>query len=124
LDALATELKDPNYRIFVGDDRLHLVSAGLHLTDADPFVLFESLLASGPSNVDASHAFYLGYELAKATTALTLGKQYEQDRALKWGYLTVEEPVRRAGRPRTERRTDGETGRRRDGGTGRRGDAE
>jgi hypothetical protein len=37
---------------------------------------------------DPSHAFYLGYELAKATTALTLGKQYTQDEALDWGFLT------------------------------------
>lgn len=41
--------------------------------------------------MDASHAFYLGYELAKAVTALTLGKNYEQDRALRWGFLTVPE---------------------------------
>ena len=41
--------------------------------------------------IDPSHAFYLGYELAKATTALTLGKQYRQDQALQWGFLTVPE---------------------------------
>jgi hypothetical protein len=38
--------------------------------------------------VDASHAFYLGFECAKALTALTLSKQYRQDEALDWGYLT------------------------------------
>ena len=41
--------------------------------------------------IDAAHAFYLGYEMAKAVTALTLGKNYTQDRALQWGFLTVEE---------------------------------
>ena len=41
--------------------------------------------------LDASHAFYLGYELAKARTALTLGKDYRQDEALNWGFLTVAE---------------------------------
>ena len=41
--------------------------------------------------VDAAHAFYLGYELAKAVTALTLGKHYTQDQSLKWGFLTVPE---------------------------------
>ena len=41
-----------------------------------------------PTNVDASHAFYLGYEMAKAMTAATLSKQYQQDQALDWGYLT------------------------------------
>ena len=43
------------------------------------------------SNVDAGHAFYLGYEMAKASIALLLGKQYEQDEALRWGFLTKEE---------------------------------
>ena len=38
-----------------------------------------------------AHAFYLGMELMKARTALTLGKQYTQDEALRWGFLTVEE---------------------------------
>ena len=42
-------------------------------------------------SLDSSHAFYLGYELAKATTALTLGKQYRQDEALNWGFLTIPE---------------------------------
>ena len=37
---------------------------------------------------DPSHAFYLGYEMAKAVTALTLKKNYVQDEALSWGFLT------------------------------------
>ena len=40
---------------------------------------------------DPSHAFYLGFEMAKALTALTLHKDYRQDQALKWGFLTREE---------------------------------
>lgn len=91
LDELAAQLKDSNYRLFAEQDELHIVGAGLHLRHRDPFALFESLLATGPHNVDSSHAFYLGFELSKALTALTLGKQYEQDQALDWGYLTVEE---------------------------------
>ena len=35
---------------------------------------------------DPSHAFYLGYELMKAKTALTLGKIYRQDQALTVGF--------------------------------------
>ena len=42
-------------------------------------------------NVDPGHAFYLGYEMAKAAIALQLGKQYEQDQSLNWGVLTEEE---------------------------------
>ena len=93
LDRLAEQLKDNNYRVFAADGKVHVVSSGLHLLDADPFALFKRLLASGPEgklpkNLDASHAFYLGYEMCKAGVALTLGKQYQQDEALDWGFLT------------------------------------
>lgn len=91
LDRLASELKDPNFRLFTTADQVHLVSAGLHLHDGDPFELFEKLLAERPGQLDASHAFYLGFEMCKALTAITLGKQYEQDESLRWGYLTREE---------------------------------
>ena len=67
---------------------IHLVGAGLHLESRDPFALFDDLQAAGRTDVDASHAFYLGYEVAKAVTALTLGKDYRQDQALDWGFLT------------------------------------
>jgi hypothetical protein len=60
----------------------------MHLADVDPFLVFEKLAATNPSNLDPAHAFYLGYELSKALTALTLDKQYRQDEALDWGYLT------------------------------------
>ncbi len=91
LDRLAAEIKDHNYRVFAEDEKVHVVSSGLHLADADPFVLFEQLLTRNPKNLDASHAFYLGYEMAKAVTALTLSKDYRQDEALDWGFLTREE---------------------------------
>lgn len=108
LDKLAAEIRDHNYRIFADAGALHLVSAGVHLDDDDPFMLFEKLLATQPKNVDASHAFYLGYELAKAQTALTLGKTYMQDESLDWGYLTKPEESHRLkmGR-RTDRNSDG-----------------
>jgi dihydropteroate synthase-like protein len=105
LDDLARQIKDNNYRIFTAGGQLHLVSANLHLAERDPFLLFERLLHPGfggtqdthqlPTNIDPSHAFYLGYELAKAATALALAKQYRQDEALDWGYLTVPEESHR-----------------------------
>jgi hypothetical protein len=96
LERLAHVIKDANYRVFVSDGEVHLVSHGLHLHDRDPFVLFERLRQSGdcggmPKNLDAAHSFYLGYEMCKAATALTLGKQYQQDESLDWGFLTREE---------------------------------
>lgn len=89
---LASTIRDHNLRIFAQDGCIHLISAGLNLRGTDPFEVMQQLLAShlGPT-IDASHAFYLGFELSKAATALTLGKQYEQDEALDWGFLTKAE---------------------------------
>ncbi len=87
LDLLAGQIKDNSYRVFAENGQIHLVGRQLHVSDVDPFVVIEPLL----QKLDAAHAFYLGYEMAKAATALTLGKQYQQDEALDWGYLTREE---------------------------------
>lgn len=91
LAALAAAIKDPSFRIFAEGGRLHVIAAGVHLQGSDPFDLFEQMMAASKRPIDASHAFYLGYEMAKAVTALTLGKQYRQDEALDWGMLTVRE---------------------------------
>jgi dihydropteroate synthase-like protein len=100
LNRLAAEIKDNNYRIFAEDDQLHLISAEMHLEGSDPFLLFAELLSRGPKNLDAGHAFYLGFETAKAVTALTLDKEYRQDEALDWGYLTRAEVSHRLKRTR------------------------
>ena len=47
--------------------------------------------AALPKNLDAAHSFYLGFEMCKAATAVALGKQYQQDESLDWGFLTREE---------------------------------
>ncbi len=96
LGELARSVKDHNYRIFAEDGLLHLISGGIHLRGQDPFEIFQQLEARQPTNLDASHAFYLGYEMAKAVTALTLGKNYRQDEALDWGFLTRPEVSHRA----------------------------
>jgi dihydropteroate synthase len=95
LAQLAAGLKDHNYRIFAENGQIHLLSAGIHLSDADPFVVFQKLAATEPKNLDPAHAFYLGYEMAKAVTALTLAKDYRQDEALDWGFLTRPETSHR-----------------------------
>ena len=92
LETMAAQLKDNNYRLYAQQGAIHLLTAGLHLEDRDPFRLLARLLEQPQSeNLDAGHAFYLGFEMAKALTALTLGKQYEQDESLHWGHLTVPE---------------------------------
>jgi dihydropteroate synthase-like protein len=95
LRRLCEQLKDENFRIFADGGKLHVLAAGLHLVGDDPFRLFDELQASGRGRLDASHAFYLGYEMAKAITAITLGKQYRQDQALEWGFLTRPETSHR-----------------------------
>ena len=95
LRRLAKEVKDKNYRLFAADGQLHVISAGVHLTGDDPFEMFEQMIAQRPKGLDASHAFYLGYEMAKAVTALTLNKNYRQDEALDWGFLTRPETSHR-----------------------------
>ena len=52
-----------------------------HHVAADPFALFPRLGVEA----DGAHAFYLGYELAKAEIAYALGKRYTQDNPLDWG---------------------------------------
>ena len=96
LEQLAEALTDPNFRIFVEHrDRrhgiLHVMNRDGHWQHTDPYQLFDTVLAATGIQLSAEHAFYLGYELAKAHTALTLGKRYVQDQALSWGWLTVEE---------------------------------
>jgi hypothetical protein len=107
LDELAGKIRDSNYRVYTTDGEIHLISAHLHLHDRDPFSLMELLRRSGPGgalpkSLDPGHAFYLGYEMCKAATALTLGKTYRQDESLNWGVATQPETrhyLKRTGAP-------------------------
>jgi dihydropteroate synthase len=83
---LAVRIKDPNWRIFAEDGKLYAMNNAHFLCETDPFLLFERMDVTDPA-----HAFYLGYELMKARTALTLSKTYRQDQALDWGLLTEPE---------------------------------
>lgn len=87
---LASRITDPNYRILVDGGEIHVINKDGHWRGADPYELFDRFTADAKP-LAASHAFYLGYELSKARTALTLGKHYVQDEALRWGFLTVPE---------------------------------
>ena len=89
LRELAERVTDPNFRLFAEGGRLHVINGQMYLQGTDQFDLFAQMQERGA--IDPSHAFYLGYELAKAVTALTLGKNYVQDQALRWGFLTVPE---------------------------------
>jgi dihydropteroate synthase-like protein len=86
LTELAARVTDRNFRFFAEDGRLHILNDKMHLEGDDPFTLFDEMRQR--EGIDPSHAFYLGYEMAKAVTALTLGKNYTQDQGLRWGFLT------------------------------------
>ena len=86
LAELQKRIRDPNWRIFAEGGKIIAMNNEKLESDFDPFVLFERMGVS-----DAAHAFYLGYEMMKAKTALTLSKNYRQDRAMEWGFLTEPE---------------------------------
>jgi dihydropteroate synthase-like protein len=93
LAALAQRITDRNFRLFAEGGLIHVISGKMHLQGTDPFELFAAMAKR--DDIDPSHAFYLGYEMAKAITALTLGKNYVQDQALDWGFLTLPEQSHR-----------------------------
>ena len=78
---LASQIKDPSYRIQTSSEGLHVFNRdGLHSAQ-DPFELYPKLKVE----TDGGHAFYLGVELARAEIAWQLGKRFTQDQALSWG---------------------------------------
>lgn len=77
----AQEIKDPSFRIQVSDEGMHIYNRDGLFQSTDPFKLYPDLKVDD----DASHAFYLGVELARAQIAWQLGKRYAQDQELKWG---------------------------------------
>src|SRR5262245_25778336 len=89
LRELAERVTDRNFRLFAERGLLHVLNGRLFLQGTDPFALFDRMQEQ--EAIDPAHAFYLGYEMANAVTALTLGKNYVQDQALRWGFLTVPE---------------------------------
>jgi dihydropteroate synthase-like protein len=95
LAELARRVTDRNFRLFAERGLLHVINGKMYLQGDDPFALFEQMRAR--EDIDPAHAFYLGYEMAKAVTALTLGKNYAQDQALRWGFLTRPEGSHRDG---------------------------
>ena len=90
LRLLASKLTDPNFRVFAEQGEVHLMNRDGYWHGSDPYEVFDRMRAD-VGTLTAEHAFYLGMELSKARTALTLGKQYLQDETLHWGFLTTDE---------------------------------
>ena len=77
----AQAVRDANFRIEVAEDGIHIYNRDGHHVSRDAFELFDKLGVEA----DGAHAFYLGYELAKAEIAQALAKRYTQDGSLDWG---------------------------------------
>lgn len=102
LRALQSRVTDPNFRIFADRGTITVFNSERYVRGTDPQEIFDQLGVS-----EATHAFYLGRELMKAKTAITLGKTYRQEGALNWGYLTPPDDARREHVRLTQRRQRG-----------------
>jgi dihydropteroate synthase-like protein len=89
LRELHEQVTDPNYRIFADDEWIYVFNADRFVKGTDFNAIFDQLGVS-----EATHAFYLGKELMKATIARALRKNYRQESPLDWGYMTFAEPKR------------------------------
>jgi dihydropteroate synthase-like protein len=79
--AFAAAVRDPNYRVQIASNGIHIYNRDGHHVAIDPFALYPSLKVES----DSGHAFYLGVQLARAEIAWQLGKRFDQDEALDWG---------------------------------------
>lgn len=81
IEEMASQIKDPSFRIMVSEAGVHVFNRSGHQLDIDPFAFYAHLGVEQ----DASHAFYLGVELGRAQIAWQLKKRYVQDEELAWG---------------------------------------
>ncbi|MDR5768192.1 MULTISPECIES: DUF6513 domain-containing protein [unclassified Caballeronia] len=79
--AFAAAVRDPNFRVQVSADGIHVYNRDGHHVAVDPFALYPALKIEN----DGGHAFYLGVQLARAEIAWQLGKRFDQDEQLDWG---------------------------------------
>jgi len=100
LRRLHAAVKDSNFRIFADRTTITVFNDQLFVRGTDIQEIFAQLGVE-----EATHAFYLGRELAKARLAITLGKTYRQEGALAWGYLTPPDDVRSEHVKLTQRRS-------------------
>ena len=77
----AAQVRDPNFRVQVSAEGLHVYNRDGLRRGQGAFELWPQL----GLEADASHAFYMGVELAHAEIAWRLGKRYVQDQPLDWG---------------------------------------
>jgi dihydropteroate synthase len=92
LRALQAEITDPNFRIFTDRETITVLNSERWVRTAEVNNIGDIFAKLDVR--EATHAFYLGKELARASLAVTLGKTYRQEGALSWGYLTPPDDVK------------------------------
>jgi len=85
-------VRDPNFRVQVSADGVHVYNRDGMRIGRDPFELWPQLRLEH----DAAHAFYMGVELARAQIAWQLGKRHVQDQPLDWGCAVERAPQDRS----------------------------
>ena len=81
IDEFAQQVRDPNFRVQVAEDGVHVYNRDGHWRNDDPFAFYPQLKLEH----DGGHAFYMGVQLARAEIAWRLGKRFDQDQPLDWG---------------------------------------
>ena len=81
VEEMSKMIKDRNFRIYVTKEGVSVFNKDGLWQCTDPFKILPKLSLKE----DSSHAFYMGFELAKAQIAWELGKRYAQDQDLDWG---------------------------------------
>ncbi|MEC5404563.1 DUF6513 domain-containing protein [Paraburkholderia sp. MPAMCS5] len=87
IDEFASNVRDPNFRVQVSSEGVHVYNRDGHLRAGDPFEFYPNLRLEA----DGGHAFYMGVQLARAEIAWRLGKRFDQDQPLDWG-CAIERP--------------------------------
>lgn len=82
LRRMQQQVRDRNFRIFADRERIYVFNREVFICGRGPDEILARLKPE-----DASHAFYLGRELERASLAVLLGKKYTQESDLHWGYL-------------------------------------
>jgi dihydropteroate synthase-like protein len=105
LRELQSRITDSNFRIFADREMITVLNRDRFVRGTDIQEIFAQLDVT-----EATHAFYLGKELARARLAITLGKTYRQEGSLNWGYLTPPDDPRREHQRFTHRNRRGAEG--------------
>ena len=83
---LKNQITDKGFRISTSEGFVYIFNRDVFLKGTDINDMFKQLKIKS-----VSHAYYLGRELMRAKTAVTVGKNYTQEQNLDWGYLTESE---------------------------------